>query len=144
MGRGGLGAKFLVVFGELSLVGAPLGGPAWSRLVGPAVPSGADTIAVPKEWATSIGLRKGDRLVVGPSSLTWDESEIVTVRGCCNATLSVVDGVEVESDDSVDVVLDTSLLYDHTASDVAKQGLKPWTCVPLHHVLLTPAETPAD
>ena len=101
----GLGSKFLVAFGQLSLVGAPLGGPLWSQLRGATAESGGDTISVPEAWVAAHGLRGGDKLIIAPSSLVWDESEVVVVHGCCNAT----EGVE----GAVDVRLAAPLVYDH-------------------------------
>ena len=106
---GGLGSKFIGVFGELSLVGTPLapslGTQTWSRLKGVTADSGSVVLSVVASWASAVGLQAGDSLLVGPSGLQWNESEIVTVGGCCNATEGV--------DGAVDVRIDAPLAYAH-------------------------------
>ena len=101
----GLGSKFLAVFGELSLVGAPK--PArstWTQLSYTA-DAGDATLKLPDSWAADVGLRAGDELIVSPSTINWDESEVVTVAHINETTAGP---------GAVDTHLTSALVYGHT------------------------------
>ena len=105
----GLGAKFLAVFGELSLVGAPRPSTPdnnrwWTQLVGRAE-SGETEIHLPRDWVSAVGLTIGDELVVAPSGLQWNESETVVVAG--------LNDVNLTYPDSTVVLLTSPVQYDH-------------------------------
>ena len=103
----GLGSKFLVVFGELSLVGAPLpeATSLWSALQ-VSTESGDSVVTLPSSWATALALTSGDELLLAPSGLAWNESEVVTIAHCCNVS-------ELLGDGFVEATLASPLLYDH-------------------------------
>ena len=100
----GLGSKFLAVFGTLSLVGAPKpASTTWTPLAFTAE-AGDQSLMLDEAWATSIGLRVGDELIVAPSALVWNESEVVVVRHINETT---------GGPGAIDVHLASPLEYDH-------------------------------
>ena len=102
----GLGSKFLVNFGELSLVGRPrptVVGSWWTQLVG-STSEGDMEIHLPSDWVTAIGLSSGDELVIAPSGLQWNESETVTVRST---------SINITYPGSVVVQLTSAVQFEH-------------------------------
>ena len=101
----GLGSKFLAVFGELSLVGAPLpAGGSLHATVQMTAESGSRAVTLESGWASALGLGAGDTLLLAPSGLVWNESELVTIDHV-NAS--------VAGDGYVDAFLSAPLSFSH-------------------------------